>query len=188
MKEDNLEKLFKELEGTFDIEAPKIGHHDRFLARLNVSSEQDAKAPKGVSRWKVFAIAASVALLFTLGINLYSGNTGSSTAAKVAEISPEVSQTEYYFVNIINEQVQQLESESTPETKKIVDDAMLQLKKLETNYKKLEQDLLNGGNSKLILSAMITNFQTRMDLLQEVLNQIETFKNLKDYTDENSII
>ena len=65
---------------------------------------------------------------------------------------------------------------------------MIQLNKLEINYKKLEQDLLNGGNSKLILSAMITNFQTRIDLLQEVMDKIENIKTFKNYDDENITI
>ena len=60
---------------------------------------------------------------------------------------------------------------------------MVQLKKLKNNYGLLEKDLINGGNSKLILSAMITNFQTRIDLLQDVLDKIETIKNLKNYDD-----
>ena len=112
-------------------------------------------------------------------------NTSPTIEQQVAEISPEVSQTQFYFASLIEEQVRQLENESTPETQKIIDDTMIQLNKLDTNYKVLEQDLLNGGNSKLILSAMITNFQTRIDLLRDVINQIETIKNLKNYNDEN---
>ena len=88
----------------------------------------------------------------------------------------------------IEDQIKELENESTPETKILVDDAMIQLNKLEINYKKLEQDLLNGGNSKLILSAMITNFQTRIDLLQEVMDKIENIKTFKNYDDENITI
>jgi len=65
---------------------------------------------------------------------------------------------------------------------------MAQLTKLEINYKKLEQDLIGGGNSKLILSAMITNFQTRIDLLQEVMDKIENIKTFKNYDDENITI
>jgi len=86
------------------------------------------------------------------------------------------------------EQIKELENESTPETKILVDDTMAQLTKLEINYKKLEQDLINGGNSKLILSAMITNFQTRIDLLQEVMDKIENIKTFKNYDDENITI
>jgi len=60
---------------------------------------------------------------------------------------------------------------------------MVQLKKLENNYDLLEKEMIKGGNSKLILSAMITNFQTRIDLLQDVLDKIETIKKLKNYDD-----
>jgi len=65
---------------------------------------------------------------------------------------------------------------------------MLQLQRLETGYQNLEQDLVNGGNSKLILSAMITNFQTRIDLLQDVIDQISTIKTLKNQNDANFTI
>ncbi len=106
----------------------------------------------------------------------------------MAKISPEVGNTQVYFASLIEDQVKLLENESSPEAQKIISDTMIQLKKLETNYKKLETDLLNGGNDKLILSAMITNFQTRIDLLQDVINQIETIKNLKNYNDENFTI
>ena len=106
----------------------------------------------------------------------------------VAEVSSEVSNTQFYFASLIEEQVNQLESENSPETKNIIDDTMIQLKKLETDYIKLESDLQKGGNSKMILSAMITNFQTRIALLQDVLGQIETIKNLKNYNDENFTI
>ena len=72
-----------------------------------------------------------------------------------------------------------MQSKSTPETQKLIADTLIQLRTLDTDYKKMEQDLLNGGNSKLILSAMITNFQTRIELLNEVLEQIEEIKNFK---------
>ena len=106
----------------------------------------------------------------------------------MAKISPEVSNSQVYFASLIEDRVKLLENESSPEAQKIISDTMIQLKKLETNYKQLETDLINGGNDKLILSAMITNFQTRIDLLQDVINQIETIKNLKNYNDENFTI
>jgi len=132
------------------------------------------------------SIAASIMLLFAVGAALYTNQP--SIDEQVAKISPEVSQTQFYFASLVEEQIKELENESTPETKKLVDDAMVQLNKLEINYKKLEQDLLKGGNSKQILSAMITNFQTRIDLLQEVMDKIENIKTFKIYNDENITI
>lgn len=81
-------------------------------------------------------------------------------------MAPEVSQTEFYFANLIEQQVEELQGEKTPETAKLVDDTMAQLQRLDKDYRSLEQDLVNGGDSKIIMSATITNFQTRIDLFK----------------------
>tara|TARA_R110002111_G_scaffold103089_4_gene159705 strand:- start:1010 stop:1342 length:333 start_codon:yes stop_codon:yes gene_type:complete len=104
---------------------------------------------------------------------------------QVSKISPEITNTEFYFASVIEDQIKKMQNESTPETQKLIADTMIQLRNLDSDYKKMERDLLDGGNSKLILSAMITNFQTRIDLLNEVLEQIEEIKNLKKYKNEN---
>jgi len=182
MQEENLERLFKNLQGDFDVAEPEAGHKTRFSKKLNASDGLVRLEQKKNSWWKPLSIAASVAVLCTVVISLFI--TAPTIEEQVAEISPEVSQTEFYFASLVEEQVKQLESESTPETKKMIDDTMIQLKKLEASHNGLEQDLLSGGNSKLILSAMITNFQTRIDLLQDVMNKIESIKNLKSYNDE----
>ncbi|MEL6484769.1 MAG: hypothetical protein AAFP96_07975, partial [Bacteroidota bacterium] len=100
----------------------------------------------------------------------------------------EVSDTEFYFVNLIEEQIQELNEAKSPETEKLVEDTMVQLKKLASDYQALERELVNGGDSKIIMNAMIINFQTRIDLLREVMDNIENIKNLKTYNDENITI
>ncbi len=181
MENKNLENLFEKLKGQFDIEAPEIGHENRFLEKLNASNGIVSIDKKRRFWLKPLSIAASILILCSVGIGLYQSNL--SLEKQVAQISPEVSRTEFYFASLIEEQVSHLQSESSPETRQIIDDTMVQLKKLKNNYGLLEKDLINGGNSKLILSAMITNFQTRIDLLQDVLDKIETIKNLKNYDD-----
>ncbi len=187
MKENKkIEDVFMELQGQFDVEEPNEGHSLRFLTKLEVGNKGiSIKEKTRKNWWGPLSIAASLILLFTVG-GLYFFSP--SVEDQVAEISPEVSKTEFYFANLINDQVKQMQGESTPETKKIIEDTMIQLQKLENDYKTMEQDLLKGGNSKLILSAMITNFQTRMDLLQDVLSKIETIKTLKNYTNEDNTI
>lgn len=186
MEKDNIDNLFDNLQGTFDMKEPVGGHQERFLEKLQASKGIASIQKAKNSWWKPLMMAASVVLFLGIGFSLLIGSP--TIKDQVAEISPEVSQTQFYFASLIEEQVRELENESTPETKKIIDDTMVQLEKLDANYKTLEQDLLNGGNSKLILSAMITNFQTRIDLLQNVLNQVENIKNLKNYNDENYTI
>lgn len=185
MKEENIDALFKALEGNFDTATPPAGHKERFLEKLQPSGVVSI-GKKKKSWWKPLSIAASIAVLFAVGMGIVNSNP--SIEQQVAEISPEASQSHFYFASLIEQQVQELESKSSPETKKMIEDAMLQLDKLEANYTKLEQDLLGGGNSKLILSAMITNFQTRIDLLQDVMNRIDNINNFNTLNDENFTI
>ena len=186
LENKNIEELFEGLRGTFDTEEPKEGHRQRFLEKLNADKGVVTLNPPKRNWWKPLSIAASIALLVSLGIGYF--GTQPTVEERVAEISPEASQSHFYFANLIEEQVRELEKQSSPETQGIIEDTMSQLQKLEDNYKKLENDLLEGGDSKLILSAMIRNFQTRIDLLQEVMNQIETIKNYNTYNDENFTI
>ncbi|MEJ2584544.1 MAG: hypothetical protein P8Z38_05700 [Robiginitalea sp.] len=107
---------------------------------------------------------------------------------RVAEISPEVSQTSRYFAGLVSIQVQELQKMGSPETEPLIEDTLRQLELLEEDYQKLEEDLVSGGNSKLILSAMIQNFQTRIDLLQDVMVRIEEIKQFKNETHENNTV
>lgn len=185
-KDENIEELFKELKGTFDLEEPREGHQERFLEKLSAARGVVHISSQRRNWWKPLSIAASFILLFGLGIAFYTSQP--TVEEQVAEISPEASQTHFYFANLIEEQVKELKEQSGPETQAMVDDALQQLEKLEADYDKLEKDLIEGGDSKLILSAMIMNFQTRIDLLQDVMNQIDNIKNINNYNDENFTI
>ncbi|MDC6367025.1 MULTISPECIES: hypothetical protein [Flavobacteriaceae] len=186
MSKDNLDELFGRLQGEFDLEEPTSGHQQRFLDKLNQNQGTVAIHSKKTNWWKPLSIAASIAVIALLGIQVF--NSRPNIKEQVVEIAPEVSQTEFYFAGLIEEQVQLLKDEKSPETAKLVDDTLMQLEKLENNYNKLEQELVNGGDSKIILNAMIINFQTRIDLLKEVLTNIENIKNLNAYNDENITI
>ncbi|MEZ4811380.1 MAG: hypothetical protein R2819_13565 [Allomuricauda sp.] len=186
MKKDNVEQLFERLQGQFDLEEPTMGHQERFLEKLNRSQGTISLHGKKTVWWKPLSIAASIALLAMLGLQVF--NPKPTLKEQVVEIAPEVSKTEFYFASLIEEQVQLLKDEKSPETAQLVDDTLLQLKKLEDDYRALEEDLVHGGNSKIILNAMIINFQTRIDLIKEVLTNIENIKNLNPYNDENITI
>lgn len=174
----DIDNLFKELKGSFDTQEPSTKHTTNFIEKLNTSKKRNNKRS-----WKPFAIAASIAFLCAIGFSYFYQKQ--TTNEQIAEIAPEITETKFYFASLINNQVNELKKETSPSTKKIIDDTLLQLTKLENDYKKLEQNLVNGGNTKLILSAIITNYQTRIDLVKDVMEQIDTIKNLKNYNDEN---
>jgi hypothetical protein len=182
---ESIEELFGKLEGSFDVSSPPKGHRERFQERLGSSAGASGPRKQG-SWWRNLSIAASIALLLSASVFLFQKEP--SMEARVARISPEVSETSQYFAGLVTRQVRELQKMGSPETQPMIADALKQLETLEKDYRKLEEDLVAGGNSKFILSAMIQNFQTRIDLLQEVMERVEEIKQFKNESHENNTI
>ena len=183
---DKIDELFIKLNDQFDIEEPKNGHEIRFMQKLNAQNNETVvlitqPKSKGMSWWKPLSIAASLFFLVAIVLK-FSDNYQQQN---VVEVPEEMEKAQVYFTSLINNEIQKINAEATPDTKKIIEDAMKQIKKLEQDYMLLEKDLLEDGESKQILYAMVTNFQTRISLLQEVIKQIENVKQLKNLEHEN---
>ncbi len=183
MKKDTLDQLFKDLEGTFDVhEAPK-GHQHRFLDKLNQQPKKQSKTNPMI--FKVIAIAAVLAVIVAIS-GLFTNTT--ATSADLASVSPEMEQTQSFFVSTINTELKKLQAFNSPESKVLVEDALKQLDVLEKQYNVLKVDLVESGNDQRVIYAMISNFQNRIALLEQVINKIEEVKNLNTQENENNII
>jgi len=181
MNKDKLDKLFEHMEGTFDMHETPLGHQKRFMARLNTAQPETRK----INSWlRPLAIAASLAVILTIGAFITNNN---ELESDLASVSPEMEQTQTFFTSTINKELNTLKGFQSPETKALVDDALIQMASLEREYDKLKIDLTESGNDKRVVYAMITNFQNRIDLLENVISTIENIKNFKSNSDENKI-
>lgn len=181
MKKDALDSRMRELaaKDAFLLEVPKDGHSLRFMEKLKAQNQEKREA---TSYWKQIGIAASFLILIGLGF-LVQANQQKET--DLASISPEMEQTQNFFTSTIKVELEKVEKEVSPLTKSIVDDALFQLENLEKEYEKLKTDLAKSGNDKRVIYAMISNFQNRITLLENVLSKIEEIKELKINKNEN---
>ncbi|PRX51880.1 hypothetical protein [Salegentibacter salegens] len=188
MKKDTIDELFKEL--NFDNKEPGSGHKARFLEKLEEETSQTKNfggRPHKKSLWApMLSVAAILAIAFMIFAGFLNENSGRNSG-ELASVSPEMKETQQFYIQLIKTELATLETENTPGTEAIVKDALIQLEKLETEYEKLKKDLQNSGKDKRVIYAMISNFQQRIDLLNEVLEQIENIKTLKKQNDENYI-
>lgn len=179
---DNLDNIFKNLEGTFDVEEPTIGHFNRFEAKLN--KLDDRSSSKKTNLYTFIAIAASIILFFGIWIgSSFNNNKG----MELASISPEMEETQSYFVALIEKELQTIENERNSDTEQLISDGLFQINKLENQYKLLTLELKESTEDKRIIFAMISNFQQRIEVLQSLLNQLDNLKNLKKQHNENFI-
>jgi len=184
MTKNTLNNLFENLKEDFNIEEPKLGHQQRFLNKLNNKKETIIDVPKPVRKlWRpLLGVAASIVLL----ISVFAGIQQSSNLRELASISPEMANTQDFFMSVITSELEKLNSEETPEFQDLIVDALFQIKILEENYAQLKIDLSESGDDKRVIYAMISNFQKRIDLLQNVVEQIDNLKQLNIKQNENS--
>lgn len=178
MKNENekLDQLFENLEKQWDIQEMDSQHINRFSEKLALK-----KRKKNYSF--IYAIAASVAVI--LGITLFYTNNKKPKELKFA--SKETKQTDSIFTVLIEHQLEQINAKKSPENEKIINDALQQMKSLDSDYKKITHELEVNGESKPIIYAMISNLQTRISFLQNVLQHIDETEKLKKLNDEKTI-
>lgn len=185
MSKNNINNLFDRLQNEFDVEQPDFNHKERFLNKLNNQSElAQIKANNKLWRrlWKpLVGVAAAVMLLITFVFN-----TTNENARDLASVSPKMAQTQDFFLTSIEEELYKLQEEKSPETQLIVQDAMKRLKVLENKYEVLKTDLSESGDDTRVIYAMISNFQNRIDILKNTLEQINLIKQLKNQSNETS--
>jgi len=172
---NNLEHKFKEFEGQFDTEEPTIGHFDRFEKRL-VTKRYEPKIIKwNPATWRWSAVAASVLLFIGFWFGSASANP---VGMELAEISPEMEETQSFFMASIQKEVEKINLQRNDRNAKVIDDSFIQLKKLEQNYAELTIALEDTSEDQRIIYAMIHNFQQRIEVLENLLEQLEEIKNI----------
>ncbi|MGV3459340.1 MAG: hypothetical protein ACO1N9_02680 [Flavobacterium sp.] len=181
-KNKDFGELFNRFDGQWDEHEPDSGHQLRFLDRL----QPEVTKKKKTYLWPVFSVAATI--LIMLGVFfIYNGSGNYNTSSEaLASISPEARKTQFYFASVIEKELTKVENEKSPETQRIVKDALFRMQKLEKDYDDLTKQLLEDGENNQLLNAMITNLQTRVSFLQDVMTQIENTKKLKQQDNETN--
>ncbi|TMM28780.1 DUF3379 domain-containing protein [Polaribacter aestuariivivens] len=163
--EDKLHQFFSE--NNFDFKEPHSGHLERFERKLNST----IKKPK--TSWKWLSVAASVILV----LGFWLGSNHQKRQMDLADVSPKMQEVQNYFVSTINNEIKVLEKNRSLDTETIIENALNELEELEDNYKIFVLELNKNGKQRRIISAMIKNYQRRLDILENTLKQIDQIKN-----------
>jgi len=177
MKNDKIDDLFKNLQDEFDVEVPTPGHEQRFLDKLK-SARVEVIESKFKSTWQKPFLAIAASVIVCLGLFTFLRNEPVNN--DLASVSPELSQTQDFFTTAITTELNKINTQRNPENEVLIADALKQMDLLENNYETLKRDLKESGNDKRVIYAMISNFQSRIDILENVLKTIEEQKQLKN--------
>jgi septal ring factor EnvC (AmiA/AmiB activator) len=174
---DQLERIYSDKSRDFDLMEPDSGHFERFQAKLKAQSENRSK----VIYWPWLSAAAVILIFFGIW---FGKDLNPNKGLELADISPKMEETQDFFMQTIQKEIKAIEKNKTTENQKIIDDAFVQLNILERDYKKLTMELKVSNEDKRVIFAMITNFQKRIEILQNLMEKLEEIEKLKEQTNQ----
>jgi len=177
----DLEKYILENRHALDTDHPQKGHARRFSKKLTGKE----KSPVKMHFRHYLQIAASIAVIVASGIVIVKSSKGSSKMAVTPEVQEFMDAKAYYAsqVNAKYDELSSFEFASQNEKELLLDE----LKTMDTHYQELLNKFKANPGDERVISALIQHYQMKLDVMDQILNQLMSFKNLnKSEEDENT--
>ncbi|MEZ4998671.1 MAG: hypothetical protein R2758_14800 [Bacteroidales bacterium] len=172
---NTIEDIIKRGRSEFDDREPSDGHFERFSFRL-ATRLHAVKAKRSIVPYLLKA--AVVTLLVTLS-SLWTFDhfvrPNLKTKMTLSEVSPEYREVERYYVtqvNLMENEFTSLEI-TTPEQKEAL---MKEMASMDSVYVELQKELRANPSDQRIIDAMITHYQTKIEVMSYILSQLKEIK------------
>lgn len=137
----------------------------------------DVTASANVHTWwkRIAGVAAAVVLATTFAL-LWQRGGSANTNPTLSMVSPDMAETEQYYSMMISEKMLEIEANG-----QWIDPAVIRdLKSLDQAYTELRSDLGDNLDNDEVITAMITNYKIKLEVLNRILVQIKEVKNEAD--------
>jgi hypothetical protein len=180
----NIEEIIKNNKDFFDEAEPSEGHLERFNRKLEIMF-----GPKVAKRSIVPYLlrAAVVTLLLTLS-SLWTWDhfiRPDRNRMTLGDVSPEYKEVENYYVhqvNMMESEIVNIDLKNNPEQKEIL---FREMKSMDSVYVQLQKELKANPDDERIINAMIEHYQTKVDVMNYILNQLKAIRNENQNNSEN---
>ncbi len=176
---DNIIQKNREL---FDTNEPSDGHFERFEQKLN---ERNSKK-KTFTFGYILKAAAVVILVVLSGLFVFENINEAKINKGIAlsEISPEYGEVEMYYTHLVNQKYGEIKQSTTLDSlqKEIL---VQELNNMDSIYENLKKDLTENPNDKRVINAMIQHYQLKVNVMNQILNQLQQVQNINNNKIEN---
>jgi hypothetical protein len=169
-----LEEKIRKNRDLFDEVDPPDGHLSRFQLKLDTLHEAGSRHINWFSG-KVYKVAAVIVVLLGLSLIYYlinpSGNTNQLTASTLPQ---EVQEARMYYDKLAEEKLQKINecAASPSEASYIQKVVSKEIIMLDSSSVQLEQQLQNDQDNPRIINALIRNYKTKSELVDNILNKL----------------
>ena len=178
-----LEQIIQNNREAFDnCEAP-AGLWDKIDKSLRKEIIQNSEADEvvfkfkksSISRFKSWAIAASILLVMSYLSVFYLNNKSDTIEQIIADVAPQYGNKMVQYTSLIEskrEEIKQIETHDPVMYKEFA----TEIEKLNQDYQNLQTELSQTPNQEDLVKAMIQNLQVQLDILNRQLKIIEKVK------------
>jgi len=169
------EDFMKNNHEDFDEIEPSADLWGKIEARLNVLEAAPKKREaKTFSLAFVLKVAASIIVVMGIGFGVYIQSQKGPKNVDLAAINPEYAKQQVHYASLVKTQLNQLKTASKGDPQ-LFKEFTAEIAKMDSTYKKLNNDLATSPNQERVLRAMIRNLQIQTEVLNQQLNVIEQF-------------
>ena len=180
----NIEEIIRNNKDFFEDAEPSDGHFERFNRKLEILCQ--ARAPKR-SIVPYLLRAAVVTLLVTLS-SLWTWDhfiRPGSSKMTLGEVSPQYKEVENYYihqVNLMEGEIINVDLKNNPVQKEAL---LREMKSMDSVYVSLQKELKANPNDERIINAMIEHYQTKLEVMTYIVNQLKSIRNVNQNSTEN---
>ncbi len=171
-----IEELIRSNRDLFEEEEPSKGHLEKFERKLEIRFGRTVVQRSIVP---YLLKAAVVTLLVTLS-SLWTWDNfirPDRNRMKLSDVSPQYREVENYYIHQVNQMESELSSLTLVNDQAHNDMLKKEMKSMDSVYVQLQKDLKNNPDDERIINAMIEHYQTKVDVMSYLLNQLKELRN-----------
>ncbi|MZP56133.1 MAG: hypothetical protein GT600_11855, partial [Bacteroidales bacterium] len=103
----------------------------------------------------------------------------------LGDVSPQYKEVENYYmhqVNLIESEIGTVEITNNPEQKEML---MNEIRSMDSVYVQLQKELRANPGDERIINAMIEHYQTKIEVMGFIVNQLKTIRNENSNSTQN---
>ena len=181
-KSDKLKRYVEENRSSFDLYK---GDNEAMWEEIEKGLDKVEKHSIGSFPWKnILRIAASILLILTLSVGflwLKSNSERYADGVSLHDLSPELAEAEVYYNQLLNSKMSLIRA-SNVDVDEVVDQ---DFQSLDSAYNELKMDLEDNMYNEEVIDAMIQNYRLKLQILENILEEIQK-SNVDEDKDEES--
>jgi len=180
----NIGEIISSNRDFFEDQEPSEGHFERFTRKLEMRFHAGSIKRSIVP---YLLKAAVVTLLVTLS-SLWTWDhfiRPDRSRMTLGDVSPQYREVENYYihqVNLMESEIGSITLSGDPEQREMLN---AELRSMDSVYVQLQKELKANPDDERIINAMIEHYQTKLDVMTFIVNQLKTIRNENENENEN---